>query len=62
MRLLRFLAGTPLAKQPLPDAYQEIDQYRAARRYRRESAGGYVLREQEAYDNMVKALQKPRRK
>ncbi len=48
-RLLDFLRETPLAKQPLPDAYQKIDTYRSVKRQRGEHAGQYVLREQEAY-------------
>ena len=45
-KLLEFLAKTPLAKQPLPDAYQKIDQYRNVKRNRGETAAEYVLREQ----------------
>ena len=55
-KLLGFLSRTPLAKQPLPDAYQKIDAYRGVKRGRGESAATYVLREQEAFDKMMEAL------
>ena len=57
-KLKAFLSKTPLAKQPLPDAYQKIDQYRAIKRMRGESAAEYVLREAEAYSKMGEALRK----
>ena len=55
------MAKTPLAKQPLPDAYQKIDQYRNVKRNRGETAAEYVLREQKAYDKRMETLGKLRR-
>ncbi len=61
-KLLKYLASTPLARQPLPDAYRKIDAYRGVRRGRGETAADYVLREQRAYDLMLDALRKLRRR
>jgi hypothetical protein len=43
-KILDFLAATPLAKQPLPDAYRKIDEHRNVRRFKNETAAEYVLR------------------
>ncbi len=59
-RLLEYLRKTPLAKQPLPDAYRRIGQYRGIKRFRGDTAAQYVLREQEAYDRMLESLRKLR--
>ena len=42
-KLLAYLAGTPLAKQALPDAYQKIDSYRGIKRMKFEGVATYVL-------------------
>ena len=59
-KLKAFLTDTPLAKQPLPDAYQKIDRYRGIKRMRGESAAEYVLREAEGKMNEALRKLKPK--
>jgi hypothetical protein len=60
--ILDFLVATPLAKQPLPDAYRKIEEHRNVRRSKNDTAAEYVLREQESYDKMIDALRRLRRR
>ena len=60
-KLIRYLGQTPLARQPLPDAYQKIDGYRSIKRRKGENAADYVLREEQAYSIMLRSLRRLRR-
>ena len=60
-KLLKYLRGSPLGRQPLPDAYKKIDSYHEIKRRMGEPPGEYILREKTAFENMEQALMRLRK-
>ena len=59
-KLLDVLQKAPLIRMPIPDAYAKIETYDELQRRHGEAMGEYIIREPNAYKEMVAALKKVR--
>ena len=59
-RYLRLLRESPLGRQPLPDAFNRIDGYENLERKKGETMPDYIVREDEAFSDLRRALRRLR--
>lgn len=59
-KFLALLAGSPLGRQPLPDAFQRIDKYDLLMRRKGESMPDFIVREDEYFNELSRSMNRVR--